>query len=58
MHSSGTHLSKEMWDSIKSIGDSHSKQEEDKITLKESEILKMKRKFNNSKKNERILALG
>ncbi len=42
MHSSGTHLSKEMLDLIKSIGDSRSKQEEDKIILKESEILKKK----------------
>ena len=42
MHSSETHLSKEMLDLIKSIGDSRSKQEEDKIILKESEILKKK----------------
>ena len=42
MHSSGTHLSKEMLDLIKSIGDSRSKQEEDKIISKESEILKKK----------------
>ena len=34
--------SKEMLDLIKSIGDSRSKQEEDKIISKESEILKKK----------------
>ena len=56
MHSSGTHLSKEMLDLIKSIGDSRSKQEEDKIILKESEILKKKIKESGTtpKKNERI----
>ncbi len=42
MHSAGSHLSKEMLDLIKSIGDSRSKQEEDKIILKEREYLKTK----------------
>jgi len=42
MHNSGQHLSKEMLDLIKSIGDSRSKQEEDKIILKEIEVLKGK----------------
>ncbi|MCQ2818466.1 MAG: hypothetical protein MJ252_14455 [archaeon] len=42
MHSQGSHLSKEMLDLIKSIGDSRSKQEEDKIIVKELDILKKK----------------
>ena len=42
MHSSGSHLSKDMLDLIKSIGDSRSKQEEDKIIVKEVEVLKKK----------------
>jgi AP-4 complex subunit epsilon-1 len=42
MHNSGSHLSKEMLDLIKSIGDSRSKQEEDKIIVKEQEVLKTK----------------
>ena len=40
MHSSSSHLSKDLLDLIKSIGDSRSKQEEDKIILKEVETLK------------------
>ena len=42
MHNSGSHLSKEMVDLIKSIGDSRSKQEEDKIITKEKDVLKIK----------------
>ena len=42
MNNSGSHLSKEMLDLIKSIGDSRSKQEEDKIILKEKDVLKVK----------------
>ena len=42
MHNPGSHLSKEMLDLIKSIGDSRSKQEEDKIIVKEVEVLKKK----------------
>lgn len=42
MHNSGSHLSKEMLDLIKSIGDSRSKQEEDKIIMKEKDVLKVK----------------
>jgi len=37
---SGSHLSKEMLDLIKSIGESRSKQEEDKIITAEAQILK------------------
>ena len=40
MHSSSSHLSKDLLELIKSIGDSHSKQEEDKIISKECETLK------------------
>lgn len=47
MNSSGSHLSKEMLDLIKSIGDSRSKQEEDKIILSEVETLKAKIKESN-----------
>lgn len=39
---SGSHLSKEMLDLIKSIGESRSKQEEDKIITAEAQILKQK----------------
>jgi AP-4 complex subunit epsilon-1 len=42
MHNSGSHLSKELNELIKSIGDSRSKQEEDKIILKEVDTLKVK----------------
>ena len=42
MHTSGSHLSKDMLELIKSIGDSRSKQEEDKIIVKEVEVLKKK----------------
>ena len=49
MSSSGSHLSKEMLDLIKQIGDSRSKQEEDKIILKEVETLKVKLKQSNIK---------
>ena len=41
MHSSSSHLSKDLLELIKSIGDSHSKQEEDKIITKECETLKI-----------------
>ena len=47
MNSSGNHLSKEMLDLIKSIGDSRSKQEEDKIISKEQDLLKIKIKESN-----------
>jgi AP-4 complex subunit epsilon-1 len=40
--SSGSHLSKELLDLVKSIGESRSKQEEDKIITAESQILKTK----------------
>ena len=40
MHSSSSHLSKDLLELIKAIGDSHSKQEEDKIISKECETLK------------------
>ena len=40
MSKSHSHLSKELTELIQSIGDSHSKQEEDKIMSAESEILK------------------
>jgi len=39
---SGSHLSKELLDLVKSIGESRSKQEEDKIITAESQILKQK----------------
>ena len=42
MRSSSSHLGKELLDLIKSIGDCKSKQEEDKIITKDSEILKKK----------------
>ena len=41
MHSSSSHLSKDLLELIKAIGDSHSKQEEDKIISKECETLKL-----------------
>ena len=41
MHSSSSHLSKDLLELIKAIGDSHSKQEEDKIISKECETLKV-----------------
>lgn len=40
--SSGGHLSKELHDIIKSIGETRSKQEEDKIILKEVALLRTK----------------
>lgn len=40
--SSGSHLSKELYDLIKSIGETRSKQEEDKIILQEQAKLKEK----------------
>jgi AP-4 complex subunit epsilon-1 len=40
--SSGSHLSKELLDLVKSIGESRSKQEEDKIITAEAQILKQK----------------
>ena len=40
--SSGSHLSKELLDLVKSIGESRSKQEEDKIITKEATTLKTK----------------
>lgn len=57
MHNSGQHLSKDMLDLIKSIGDSRSKQEEDKIILKEVDTLKVKMKESNinSKKMKEYL---
>ena len=58
MHNSGSHLSKEMQDLIKSIGDSRSKQEEDKIIMKESDVLKAKIResgVNNKKMKEYLL---
>jgi AP-4 complex subunit epsilon-1 len=42
MNTSGSHLSKDMLDLIKAIGDSRSKQEEDKVILKEKDTLKVK----------------
>ena len=41
MHSSSSHLSKDLLELIKAIGDSRSKQEEDKIISKECETLKI-----------------
>ena len=41
MNSSSSHLSKDLLELIKAIGDSRSKQEEDKIISKECETLKM-----------------
>jgi AP-4 complex subunit epsilon-1 len=57
MHSSGSHLSKDMLDLIKSIGDSRSKQEEDKIIMKEKDVLKVKIKESgvNAKKMKEYL---
>lgn len=40
--SSGSHLSKELLDLVKSIGESRSKQEEDKIITAEAQLLKTK----------------
>ena len=40
--SSGSHLSKELLDLVKSIGESRSKQEEDKIITGEALVLKQK----------------
>ena len=40
--SSGSHLSKELLDLVKSIGESRSKQEEDKIISGEASLLKVK----------------
>lgn len=39
---SGSHLSKELLDLVKSIGESRSKQEEDRIITKEASLLKVK----------------
>ena len=39
---SGSHLSKELLDLVKSIGESRSKQEEDKIISNEASLLKIK----------------
>lgn len=39
---SGSHLSKDFFDFVKSIGESRSKQEEDKIVLNEVRLLKLK----------------
>jgi len=39
---SGSHLSKELLDLVKSIGESRSKQEEDRIISNEASLLKMK----------------
>ena len=47
MHTPGSHLSKDLVDLIKAIGDSRSKQEEDKIIVKECETLKKKIKESN-----------
>ena len=41
MHSSSGHLSKDLLELIKAIGDSRSKQEEDNIISKECETLKL-----------------
>lgn len=57
-NTSGNHLSKEMLELIKSIGDSRSKQEEDKIILKELDTLKVKIKesnINNKKMKEYLM---
>ena len=51
--STSSHLSKELMDLIKSIGESRSKQEEDKIISVEAQILKQK--FNDRKISERRL---
>ena len=40
--SSGSHLSRDFFDLVKSIGESRSKQEEDKIVLEEVAVLKQK----------------
>ena len=40
--SSGSHLSKELFELVKSIGESRSKQEEDKIITEEAAVLKVK----------------
>ena len=40
--SSGSHLSKELLELVKSIGESRSKQEEDKIITQEAQSLKTK----------------
>jgi AP-4 complex subunit epsilon-1 len=57
MNNSGSHLSKDMLDLIKAIGDSRSKQEEDKVILTEREQLKVKIKESgvNAKKMKEFL---
>lgn len=54
---SGSHLSKELLDLVKSIGESRSKQEEDKIITAEAQILKIKflEKNLNEKKMRELL---
>jgi len=49
--STGSHLSKELLELVKSIGESRSKQEEDKIITHETQHLK--RKFNEKNISER-----
>jgi len=51
--SSGSHLSKELLDLVKSIGESRSKQEEDKIITAEAALLKTK--FNDKRLTEKKL---
>ena len=41
MHNSSSHLSKDLLELIKAIGDSRSKQEEDNIISKECDTLKL-----------------